>query len=162
MIQASNDYYTTTYNSFLVEGTNQIATTEYYYADVKNPPSSAYHFQCNVVRVLSLILEDDIIKKYYTFNDTRAIEQALYKIYPDEERVTKFFDMLVYYQNLQLDVIYARESYNKEAEEEIENFIKQELRFYYVTKYQRSVDDDLLMLYFVDFDSLVEKIKTLI
>lgn len=161
MIQASNDYYITTYNSFLVEGTNEIATLEYYYADEKNPPSNVYSFQCNVVRVLSLILGDNIIKKYYNFNDTHEIEQALYKIYPDEERIDKFLDVLLYYQILERDVIYARESYNEEVFKEIENYIKQELRFYYETKYQRSVEDDLLMLYFVDYDSLEDKIKTL-
>ena len=161
LIQASNNYCTTNYNTFLDEGTNEIATIEYYYADEKNPPSNSYSFQCSIVRALSLILGDDIIKKYYNFNDTREIEQALYKIYPDEERVTKFLDMLVYYQNLQLDVTYARESNNEEVFKEIENYVKQELRFYYETKYQRSVEDDLLMLYFVDYDGLVEKIKTL-
>lgn len=147
--------------SFWNEGINSIANNEYY-NNMNN--DSSYSFQRNVIYALDLIIGDELFRKYYTNNDVNAIVSELYKIYPDEEKANGFMALVDYYQCLFYSRLYSdsftRSDYDILSEETV-NSILQDLTFYYETKYKRSVESDLVMLFFVNNNLFNEKIANM-
>ena len=141
-------------NSFFTEGTNALANKEYYQCE-----EYSYPFQRMVIHILNLIVGDDLFKNYYTTNDVNMITSELYKIYPDEEKANEFIELTNYYQRLYYSSLEGIDL--KDAINETEQMILQELSFYYETKYQRSVESDLLMLYFVNKGLFIEEISNM-
>ena len=155
MIQNTNPNYG---NSFWDEGINAIANNEYYCSDRENDGSN-YSFQSSVIRALDLIIGGDVFRKYYTNNDLNAIKSELYRIYPDEEKANEFMALANYYQCLFFTQIYNLPFTDYDmTQEEVANLIFQDLTFYYETKYGRSVESDLVMLFFVNNNLFKEKI----
>lgn len=138
--------------SLLVEATNSIANSEYYGKDLYY--NSSYFVQQNIVRMLSFIIGNDSIKKFYNYPQIQNIIDELYKIYPNYETANQFIDLLNDYQ-----VLYKSKDSLEELEKK-EQQIKDVIKFYYEKKYQSSPDKDLVMLYYIDSIEFKNKIKS--
>lgn len=144
--------------SFLVEATNVLANNEYYGTEPNYDP--AYSVQRNCVEMLSLIIGNSAIKKFYNFPSIHIIVDELYKIYPNYEKADEFVGLLNSYQSL-FFISDADENVSKKMEE-IEKSIKEMLRFYYKEKYKFSAENDLIMLFKLDRNKFNMKIKEML
>ncbi len=144
--------------SFLVEATNVLANNEYYGTEPNYDP--AYSVQRNCVEMLSLIIGNSAIKKFYNLPSIHIIVDELYKIYPNYEKADEFVGLLNSYQSL-FFISDADENVSKKMEE-IEKSIKEMLRFYYKEKYKFSAENDLIMLFKLDRNKFNMKIKEML
>ena len=141
--------------SFLVEATNVLANNEYYGTEPNYDP--AYSVQRNCVEMLSLIIGNSAIKKFYNFPSIHIIVDELYKIYPNYEKAYEFVGLLNSYQSL-FFISDNDENVSKKMEE-IEKSIKEMLKFYYKEKYKFSAENDLIMLLKLDINKFNMKVK---
>lgn len=144
--------------SFLVEATNVLANNEYYGTEPNYDP--AYSVQRNCVEMLSLIIGNSAIKKFYNFPSIHIIVDELYKIYPNYEKAYEFVGLLNSYQSL-FFISDKDENVSKKMEE-IEKSIKEMLQFYYKEKYKFSAENDLIMLFKLDSNKFNMKVKEML
>lgn len=144
--------------SFLVEATNVLANNEYYGTEPNYDP--AYSVQRNCVEMLSLIIGNSAIKKFYNLPSIHIIVDELYKIYPNYEKAYEFVGLLNSYQSL-FFISDKDENVSKKMEE-IEKSIKEMLQFYYKEKYKFSAENDLIMLFKLDSNKFNMKVKEML
>lgn len=144
--------------SFLVEATNVLANNEYYGTEPNYDP--AYSVQRNCVEMLSLIIGNSAIKKFYNLPSIHIIVDELYKIYPNYEKAYEFVGLLNSYQSL-FFISDKDENVSKKMEE-IEKLIKEMLQFYYKEKYKFSAENDLIMLFKLDSNKFNMKVKEML
>lgn len=144
--------------SFLVEATNVLANNEYYGTEPNYDP--AYSVQRNCVEMLSFIIGNSAIKKFYNFPSIHIIVDELYKIYPNYEKAYEFVGLLNSYQSLFF--ISDKDKNVSKKMEEIEKSIKEMLQFYYKEKYKFSAENDLIMLFKLDSNKFNMKVKEML
>ena len=148
-MHACQDFGPTNYNSFLVETVNNITTSEYYELD------GSYLNYVNYARALMEILGGEPFKEFQCYPKEGLIVNELSKIIDSHTKAIKLLNDLDNYKSLTLNVdVYDNESV-KLLKEEIYNSIKD----YYETKFHRNMEDDLIMLYYLNQDLFISKIK---
>lgn len=139
------------YNSFLVEVFTTIYNKDYYGED------SGYNQIIHYGRALLEIIGEEPVKKYLGYTDTNNIKKELMKIIDDEDMAIRFLSELDIYKDKILEGKYYYE-YNMEFMHSLEDDIYEGFRKYYEAKYGRSMDNDLIMQYYLDrriFDALI-------
>ncbi len=147
-MHACQDFGLTNYNSFLVETVNNITTSEYYEKD------NSYLNYINYIRALIEILGATPFKKFQCYPKEGIIVNELSKIIDSPTKAIKLLNDLDNYKSLTIDG-----SINDKSvailKEEIYNSIKD----YYEAKYNRDMENDLIMQYYLNEDSFMKKIK---
>lgn len=139
------------YNSFLVEVFTTIYNKDYYGED------SGYSQIIPYGRALLEIIGSDIGKKYLGYTDTDMVEKELMKVIDETDKAVKLLNSLDVYKDMVLE---GEEYYrdNKEFICELEDEIYKLFGEYYEAKYERSMDNDLIMQYYLNrsmFDILI-------
>lgn len=135
------------YNLFLLEGTNAIANNEYYSPGQSNY-DRCYIFQQSVIKILGEILGNDVIKKTYMGGKIDYINDSLCNLIQDKDRVENFRTLLMLYHSAYLAELDNNDFFLDIND--IENEIKLELKYFYEIKFGRSIEDDLIMLYYMN------------
>lgn len=139
------------YNSFLVEVFTTIYNKDYYGED------SGYNQILHYGRALIEIIGEEPVKKYLEYTDTGNIEKELMKIIDDEEMAIKFLNNLDIYKDKILEGEYYYNC-NIEFMHSLEYNIYEQYKQYYEAKYGRSMNNDLIMQYYLDrkmFEALI-------
>lgn len=149
----NNDY---SYLSFLIEGTNVIFNNEYYMENAGEYDMS-YRDHVIILKALAEIIGSESLIKYHNEINLPEIYNELYNVVPDLKFNNQFIKDIRTFGRLYL-------SGNNEPEDiEIRNAyyneIIQMLKTYYETKYLRSYETDLLMCYYLEPESFVEKLR---
>lgn len=140
----------TNYNSFLVETVNNITTSEYYGKD------SSYSKYIDYTKSLIEILGSKPFKRYQCYPKEGLIVNELSKIIESPTKAIKLLNDLDNYKSLtSSDVVNNKQEAVILLKEEIYNSIKN----YYEAKYHRSMENDLIMLYYLDKELFTDKIK---
>ncbi len=140
----------TNYNSFLVETVNSITTSEYYGKD------SSYSKYIDYTKSLIEILGGKPFKRYQCYPKEGLIVNELSKIIESPTKAIKLLNDLDNYKSLtSSDDVNNKEEAVILLKEEIYNTIKN----YYEAKYHRSMENDLIMLYYLDKELFTDKIK---
>ena len=148
-MHACQDFGLTNYNSFLVETVNNITTSEYYENDL------SYLNYINYTRALMEILGGKPFKEFQCYPKEGLIVNELSKVIDSPTKAIKLLNDLDNYKSLTLNSdVYGNETV-KLLKEEIYNSIKD----YYEAKYHRDMEDDLIMLYYLNQDLFISKIK---
>lgn len=139
------------WSAFLLEGVNVIMNNEYY--GINKHYDSAYPFNRNIIKILCEILGSDILKKYnYDMNADNVIE-ALAKLDNDYDRANSLFDYFDTYWSLFWD-----ENSSEYSIFDIENMILNELAYYYKVRFNRSIEKDLIVLSYFDYDKFKDTV----
>ena len=151
-----------TYNQFLLEAINTMANNEYYgNGDTKY--DIAYEYQQSIVMALGEILGKDVIKKTYIDGNEKYICEALQQIDNDADKANEFCKKMSMYYNC-FWYIWCTEYHDNNEElldnlKEISNGIKEDIKYYYELKYNRKVEEDLVMMYYLGDDTFSEKMS---
>ena len=149
-MHACQEFGYTNYNSFLVETVNNITTSEYY---GKDPSYSKY---VDYTKALIEIIGSEPFKKYQCYPKDGLMVNEFVKIIDSPTKAIKLLNDLDNYKSLTL----SKEVYDKEdavvlLKENIYNTIKE----YYEAKYHRNMETDLVMLYYLDKELFIDRIK---
>lgn len=153
LIQDTNtpDFIDFSWSAFLLEGVNVITNNEYYGNGSKSY-DNAYPFNVKCVKSLCEILGSDVIKEYNYYLNADKIIESLTLLDNNYEKAATLIDYLNTYWSLYL----GNDSIEYDIKD-IEDIITNELSYYYEIKFNRSVDDDLIMLYYLDSALFREK-----
>lgn len=150
------------FNTFILEAINTMANNEYYgNGDAKY--DVAYDYQQSILRALGEILDKDVMKKTYIDGNEKHICEALQQIDNDADRANAFRKKISMYHSIFCYIMNT--GYNENTEElrdnlnELSNSIKEDIKYYYQLKYDRKVEEDLLMMYYLDDDTFSEKMS---
>ena len=149
-MHACQDFGFTKYNSFLVETTNALTTYEYYGKD------DSYRECVKYIRALIELVGKDAFKKFQCYPKEEIIVQELCKIINSPTKAIKFLNDLNTYKSL----LYGKEIENIDdviapLKDEIYNTFKS----YYKAKYNKDIENDLIMMNYLNEEELLNKIK---
>ena len=150
------------FNTFILEAINTMANNEYY-GNGDSKYDVAYDYQQSILRALGEILDKDVMKKTYIDGNEKHICEALQQIDNDADRANAFRKKISMYHSIFCYIMNT--GYNENTEElrdnlnELSNSIKEDIKYYYQLKYDRKVEEDLLMLYYLDDDTFSEKMS---
>lgn len=130
--------------NWITEGVNALCEEEYI-------NGTSYEFEKNIVRALIEILGVDCVKSASFSGDDSIIMNALNEIIPDDGLAFRFMATV---QSIHNDLY----SMDKEKYIKSMNYAVDTLAMYYEAKYNRRLDDDLLMLYYLDNHKLASKL----
>lgn len=140
----------TKYNSFLVESTNALTTYEYYGKD------ESYQDCIKYTRALIELVGEDTFKKFQCYPKEEIIVDELCKIINSSTKAIKFLNDLNTYKSL---------LYDKDIENMVDKMIplKEEIyntfKSYYEAKYNNYIENDLIMMNYLNKEELLNIIK---
>lgn len=143
-------------NSFLVESNNVIFTDEYLADD------GGYPWIVDYGKALMELIEPEVFKQYHSLPSMDLIVDELCKIINNENKAYKFLALLDEYKTLN-DTRNVGEDYNPEiAKKNIANIKKEIYKLmdeYYYAKNNIHINDDLIMLHYMDNEAFEKRVK---
>lgn len=136
------------FNSFLIETSNAIFNSENYYGD------ESYSSFVPYAKALMEITGAEPLKKYHGFSDIKIITDSLCEIIDDEDKALAFLTNLDTYKTISSNYVENMDNiFNLQKE------IYQQFGEYYYAKYGKNMEDDLIMLYYLDGSKFRDFIK---
>lgn len=146
----------TSINSFLIETTNTIFNNEY----SNTHEDSVYDDYLGYTKALMEIIDPSILKIYHNFPSNKFIVDALCTIIEDEDEAYRLLSNLNTYKNIHQEICNNPEDEELKTNlKDLAQTIKESLNKYYHAKYGFDLDNDLLMLYYIDKDAFHKEIK---
>ena len=142
-------------NSFLIETTNTIFNDEYI-----NYERSFYKNYFNYTKALMQIIGSEPLKKYHNYSRLDYIINPLCEIINDKEKAEKLVYNLDNYKKI-YDEITDNEIDTDERYanlKKLESYLYSEFNDYFYKKNGANIEDDLIMLYYLDEEAFKQKI----
>lgn len=143
------------YNSFLIETINTIFNEEYSNCKEQSTYTSYY----NYTKMLMEVIGSEPFKKYHSYSDTSFIIDELIKLYDNEDEAYKLIHNLENYKCIVKSVNALNMEEKLEELNKLNNIIIEEIGLYYEAKYNRKMNEDLIMLSYYDENSFINKIR---
>ncbi len=146
------------YNDYLIESINTIYNEEY----TNTKESSTYINYYNFTKMLIEIIGDEPIKRYQGYTDVTPILKSLTDLIDDKRYAVELLKYLDNYKVLFEKIKYDDSELDNANINELDNLkriIVDRIGNYYEAKYGFSMDNDLVMLYYYDFDKFCDEFK---
>ena len=148
-------------NSFLVESNNVIFTNEYM---VDFGEDKGYFSIINYGKALMELIGPEVFKQYHSLPSTDLIANELCKIIDNENSAYKLLSCLDEYKTIYdlKSPYYFKNNEEKLNLDDLKMQIYKSMDKYYYAKYGIHIEDDLIMLYYMNEDMFNSKIKMLV
>lgn len=150
------------YGVGLYEILNVMMNNEYFGAAAGVYPNDlydrTYSWLRNEMYFLSEILDVDVLRKYHANANPKIIMDALMEIVPNEEMARRFFADFDFINLYHRNLLSESEDYTLTYEEKRRDLLEL-LTFYYQTKYQKTVQDNLVLMFYLDPEGVLSSVK---
>lgn len=149
-------------NSFLIETTNTIFNNEYLYDE-----SNLYTHYYNLTKALMELVGSEPLKQFHNYTSERPIIDALCEIIDNENYAKKLLTNLNDYKKIYDNMYFIENKNSLEYEIQFNDLnnlkadIFEQFKIYYYQKYGIDMEDDLIMLYYLDANAFRSKIYEL-
>ena len=149
-------------NSFLIETTNTIFNDEYLYDE-----SNLYTHYYNLTKALMELVGSEPLKQFHNYTSERPIIDALCEIIDNENYAKKLLTNLNDYKKIYDNMYFIENKNSLEYEIQFNDLnnlkadIFEQFKIYYYQKYGIDMEDDLIMLYYLDANAFRSKIYEL-
>ena len=149
-------------NSFLIETTNTIFNDEYLYDE-----SNLYSHYYNLTKALMELVGTEPLKQFHNYTSEKPIIDALCEIIDNENYAKKLLTNLDDYKKIYDNMYFIGDKNSLEYEIQLNDLnslkadIYEQFNIYYYQKYGINMEDDLVMLYYLDANAFRTKIYEL-
>ena len=144
------------------EFTNRVFANEYNYDEYYD---GSYYFLESCGYLFLELFDSDIVKEFHAQEDYKVLTNELYKIIPDASMAINALSKMDTLNSLYFD-LNTEENEDKKEEmikefNEIKLSLKNDLKIYYETKYQKDISSNLYDYYLYSPDDAINKYKEL-